>query len=285
MAANSMARRFLKRVLFPILNERSYQSLQCLAKAWDIYTRSWTEPELDLIPSAVREGEWVLDIGANYGLYTYHLSRAVGASGRVYAFEPVPFTYATLTSVCRVLRLQNVKLVPKGCSERAGRVEFTLPLQRSGAIVAGLAHIGQRNNERGGKEQHLPFERTRGMWCDVVALDSFLPVPTELSFMKCDVEGAELLVMRGAENLINRFCPTVLCEINPWFLEGFGIRLKELVGFFIDKGYQLYSYEVVGGHGRLRSTFLDEIVEQNYLFVHPRRRDRLASFLASSSEV
>jgi len=99
MGANSLARRLLKKVLFPFLDKRGYQLIQCVAKAWDIRTGSWSEPELDLIPFAVQKGESVLDIGANYGLYTYHLSRAVGPSGRVYAFEPVPFTTATLRLV------------------------------------------------------------------------------------------------------------------------------------------------------------------------------------------
>lgn len=83
----------------------------------------------------------MLDIGANYGLYTYHLSRAVGPSGRVYAFEPVPFTSATLRLVSRILHLGNVELIPKGCGDRAAKVPFTLPIQASGAISAGLAHI------------------------------------------------------------------------------------------------------------------------------------------------
>jgi len=50
---------------------------------------------------------------------------------------------------------------------------------------------------------------------------------------------ARSLRIRGAKELIAKHLPTVICEINPWFLEGFGVQLEELTGFFFDQGYQL----------------------------------------------
>lgn len=282
MPANSLSRRVLKKIFFPLLNERSYRVIQGTAKAWDILTGSWYEPELDLVPFTVRPGDTVLDIGANYGFYSFHLSRAVGPSGRVYAFEPVPFTHATLALVAKILQFKNVEIVPKGCSDRNGIVSFTLPVQHSGPLSAGLAHLGQRNNERSGKGTHFPYEKTREILCDVIALDDFLPKLRILSFIKCDIEGAELLAFRGAERMIREHRPTVLCEINPWFLEGFGIQLQELVEFFFEKGYQLYRYVGQNKRGKLKVTTPEEVVEDNFLFVHPQRLDRLIPLLDSS---
>lgn len=99
MAANSLLRRAVKASLHPVMNESTYSDVQGIAKAVDIRRGTWYEPELDLIAFAVRPGDEVLDLGANYGFYTYHLSRAVGAQGHVYAFEPVPFTNRTLALV------------------------------------------------------------------------------------------------------------------------------------------------------------------------------------------
>src|SRR5947208_12661461 len=98
-------------MLYPLLNQGAYKYFQGLSKAWDIRSGSWSEPELDLIPFAVRPGETAVDVGANYGLYSFHLSKAVGPAGRVYAFEPVPFTYETLRLVSKALRLRNVEMV------------------------------------------------------------------------------------------------------------------------------------------------------------------------------
>lgn len=288
MPADSIVRRALKSALRPLLNERTYQLIQCAAKSWDIRTGSWSEPEIDLLPLAIRKGETAIDIGANYGLYCYHLSRAVGPSGRVYAFEPVTFTYETCRLVGKVLGLGNVQLYPKGCSDRTTRVKFTLPMQDSGAISAGLAHIAGRNDQREQKEIYSPYEATKEVWCEVVALDEFLPNLEQLSLIKCDIEGADLLALRGASSLIERHCPTILCEVEPWFLEGFGIPPQDVGRFFIDRGYQMYHYDVVNGRGALSPTSVEELGafgSHNYVFVHPRRADRLASVLKSPPRV
>jgi FkbM family methyltransferase len=273
MGANSAARRLVKKALYPLLNEHTYKYFQALAKAWDIRSGKWSEPELDLLPYAVRAGETALDLGANYGLYSYHLSHVIG-EGRVYAFEPVPFTFRTLSLVARLLRFHNVELVRKGCSDRGGEITFTVPVQASGAVAAGQAYIGGRDDEREGREGQVRWAGTRDVTAEVVALDEFLPRVERLSLVKCDIEGAELLAFRGAARLLGEHLPTVICEINPWFLEGFGIRLEELLGFFEERGYRLYHYRKEEGRGRLREVAPAEVVEDNYVFIHPSRLER-----------
>jgi FkbM family methyltransferase len=283
MGADSGLRRAAKRVLAPVLNERTYRLLQAAAKAWDIRRGSWSEPEIALIPRVVRAGEAVIDIGANFGLYCYHLSRAVGRAGRVYAFEPVGFTCDTARLVGRLLGCgRNVELVSKGCSDRTGRVAFTVPVQRSGAISAGQTHLAGRNDERPGKDVHAPHERSKELWCDVVALDEFLPPLRELSFIKSDIEGADLLALRGARRLIEQHSPTILCEISPWFLEGFGISAGGFADLLLSRGYEMYHYERAAGREWLRPAALARLgtySSHNYVFVHPRRRQRLAALL------
>jgi methyltransferase, FkbM family len=275
VAADSFLRRTIKAGLHPLLNERTYSYLQGVAKAIDIRNGKWYEPEIDLISLAVQRGDAALDIGANYGVYTYHLSRAVGPSGHVYSFEPVPFTHRTLMFVTRLLRLRNVTIVPKGCSDAGGQVEFAVPIQQSGALSAGQAHIGRRNDDRSGHESQVRWSRSARVQCEVVALDQYLPALKSLSLIKCDIEGAELLAFRGAARTIETHRPSVICEINPWFLDGFGIRLEDLSAFFADRGYRLYRYTP---ERRLREILsLNEVVEDNYVFLHV---DRLPSFAA-----
>jgi FkbM family methyltransferase len=278
MGANSFARRIIKGVLRPVLNDRTYHYFQALAMAWDIRSGGFSEPELDVIPFAVKPGETVLDIGANYGLYSYHLSRMAGPAGRVYAFEPVPFTVNTLRLVARILRFQNVEIVPKGCSDHTGKISFTVPVQASGASAAGLAHISGRNDDRAGKETQVRWGKTTDVSSEVVALDEYLAEIPEVSFIKCDIEGSELLAFRGAEKIITKSLCSVLCEINPWYLDGFGLKLQDLVGFFFEKGYSLYVYNFAE-HRLEPVKTLDEIGEYNYFFIHPSRLDRFAPLL------
>jgi FkbM family methyltransferase len=280
MPANSALRRATKKVLHGFLGDSSYKYFQAVSKAMDIRNGSWSEPELDLIPAAVKPGDTVLDLGANFGLYSYHLSRALGGSGKIYAFEPVPFTFDTLRLVSRILRFRNVSLVKKGCSAEAGEISFEVPVQASGALAAGQAYIAGRRDDREGKESQVRWAGTRQILCEVVKLDDFLPRIEDLTLIKCDIEGAELLAFRGAKELIGKHLPTVICEINPWFLEGFGIRLDELIGFFSDQGYRLYHYRVQDGDRMLYEVHIEDVVEDNYTFIHPSRLSRFSSILA-----
>jgi hypothetical protein len=114
--------------------------------------------------------------------------------------------------------------------------------------------------------------------CEVVALDAYLPELSNLSLIKCDIEGAELLAFRGAVRIIEKHRPSIICEINPWFLEGFGLRLEDLVGFFTDRGYGLYRYDPDRKLKPIRD--LDEVVEDNYVFLHPTRLTPFAPLIA-----
>jgi FkbM family methyltransferase len=284
MPANSALRRITKKVLQGFLsNSGGYKYFQAFSKAMDIRNGSWSEPELDLIPFAIKPGETALDLGANFGLYTYHLSRALQGSGQIYAFEPVPFTFATLRLVGKLLRFRNVKLIEKGCSDKADKIVFEVPVQNSGALAAGQAYIGGRHDDRDGKEKQVRWTGTTEVTCEVVSLDEFLPEVGDLSLIKCDIEGAELLAFRGARQMIANNLPSVICEINPWFLEGFGIRLEDLTGFFFDLGFRLYHYRSQNGRSALFPVAVEDVVEDNYVFIHPQRISRFAPILAAES--
>jgi FkbM family methyltransferase len=283
LAANSALRRALKRVLFPLLPERVYALVQAAVMARDIRSGTLHEPELALLALAVQQGETALDIGANFGLYSYHLSRAVGPSGKVYAFEPIPFTCSVFRTVSRLLGFRNVELIPRGCAERTGTVAFRVPIQDSGAATAGLSHMVSRQDERAGIPAAPGTHGAREVFCDVVALDEYLPDLTGLSFIKCDIEGAEIFALRGARRLIERHRPTVLCEIDPRFLRGFGVRVEELTGFFAALGYGFYRFEE---GPTLHPAVLSDIRgPHNFLFIHGDRSARFASAIRRAATV
>lgn len=279
MPADSRARRLVKRVLAPVVDERAYRYVQAAAMARDIRSGRLSEPELDVVPHAVRAGEVAIDVGANFGMWVPALSRAVGDSGRVYAFEPIPFTVSTLRLVARLLRVRNVEIVPKACGESAGTTTFAVPLQGSGAVSAGQSHAADRDDDRPGSEQHVRWPSAKHVECEVVALDDLLPELGEVSLLKVDTEGAELFALRGARRLLERDAPTIVAEINPWFLEGFGLSVGDLTEFLLRRGYGLYRY--ADGRRQLEPVTREEVVEDNYVFVHLRRAERLAGLLAT----
>jgi FkbM family methyltransferase len=277
--ANSKLRRLVKKPLARFQWTAPYGLLQSLTMAWDIRTGAWTEPELDLIPYAVRPGESALDIGANFGLWSFHLASVVGRTGRVLAFEPVPFTYACLRRVSRLLHFHDVEAVPFGCGERTERMRFTAPSQGSGAIAAGLVHLSGRVADASTGRGRQPRQDVE-IWCDVVALDDFLPEMDLLSFVKCDIEGGELFAFRGASRLIEENLPTVVCEIDESFLKGFGLRTDDIFTFFSRRAYLPYRYEQRPTPRLHRLLAGQRYPAGNYVFVHPSRAGRFAPLLA-----
>lgn len=269
----------LKKVLYRALGPDLYLYFQYLGKARDIEHKTVWEKELNFLPAIIRNGETVIDIGANYAVYCYHLSQAVGPSGTVYAFEPIPFTCRVCAKLLDRFGLDNVRLFDKGCGNENGRAVFETPLQSFGAISAGQAHLAGRNNNLDGKERHYKFRKASTVECEIVRLDDFLGDLENVSYVKLDIEGAEYFALQGARNLIVTHRPIIQCEINPFFLKGFRIDLGEFLGFMAGLGYGLYFYSIPNGRQRVSPVRAEDVEENNYLFIHPDRIDRVKGLI------
>ena len=94
-SVKSTFRNLIKPLLYNLLGEKHYIYFQTLGKIRDINKRLVEEDELELLPQLVGLSDDVIDIGANYAYYTHRLSKLC-PTGRVYAFEPIPFTFEVL---------------------------------------------------------------------------------------------------------------------------------------------------------------------------------------------
>jgi FkbM family methyltransferase len=263
-----------KRVLWRLLSRRGYQRMLAYSKARDFASGRFREPELDLVAALVEPGDVAVDVGANHGMWTLALSRAVGGAGRVYSFEPVPFTFGVLSAVARRGRLANVTLVNKGCSDREATMEMTVPLQGSGAGDDLQAHLAHRNGEADGDAGE-----SVQVSCEVTTLDSALAGVEGVSLLKLDIEGAELLALRGAKALIARERPAIVCEVDAEFLAGFGQEPRDVVEFLGQWGYEAHRYD---GKARRLEPVAEpaRIGHANVLFLTPAQGEKLSGFHA-----
>jgi FkbM family methyltransferase len=262
-----------KRVFWRLLPQGVYQRLLAWSKSRDFTSGRFREPELDLIESLVRRGDTAVDVGANHGMWTLALSRAVGEGGRVYSFEPVPFTFGVLSAVARRGGLANATLLNKGCSDQVATMEMTVPLQRSGSSDDLQAHLAQRHSE--GDEASESVVVT----CEMTTLDSALSTAEGVSLIKLDIEGAELLALRGAAGLIARDQPAVICEVDAEFLAGFEQRPGDVVEFMEQWDYRPHRYDSESG----RLERIEEparIGHANVVFLTDSQRDLLRAFKA-----
>jgi 16S rRNA C967 or C1407 C5-methylase (RsmB/RsmF family) len=77
--------------------------------------------ELDWLTKFLKPGMTVMDVGANQGIYTTAAARAVGRSGRVYAFEPAPSELKKLRANIKINRLRNVAVIESAVGRAAER--------------------------------------------------------------------------------------------------------------------------------------------------------------------
>ena len=186
-----------------------------------------------MVHSLVRRGDIVVDIGVNWGLYSYCLRRLVGPHGWVYGFEPNP---AMAPALRRLRRLSRVTIESVGLSDREGEAELRIPVV-DGRQSDYLASLVTRPDVSASEVIFtVPVRR----------LDEMLPATgSTVGFIKCDVEGHELAVLSGACETLNRSRPRILVEIEQRHTE---IDIGETFALMYGHGYRGYA---LAGH-RLR---------------------------------
>ena len=210
----------------------------------------------------VREGELVFDIGANIGLHTIWLSRLVGASGLVFAFEPNPNLLRCLQQT--VAGLSNARLFPFALSDESGKTEFYLPGDH---LLGSLADWTR--GRIGGTATRLSCEQRT---VDELVHRQILPVP---EFIKCDVEGAELKVFRGGRETFNRTAaPIILFESNVYTSAGFGIGNTDARAFLASLLHPQYEFFSITETGEL-ADLTTQHVHANLLAVPRSKMSRI----------
>jgi FkbM family methyltransferase len=190
--------------------------------------------ESTLAARFLRPGMTVLDIGAHRGFHTLLFSKKVGGQGHVLSFEPSPADRKRLELHLKINFRRNVKVIGCALGEEAGSADlYAVP---ANSVLNSL------------RPPDTAFETSR----TPVAVRRLDDVLSEMrigliDFIKLDVEGGELGVLKGAQDLLSRLPrPVVLCEVleqrtRPW---GYPGRLiieylsqKEFVWFELnDKG-------------------------------------------------
>jgi len=192
------------------------------------------EPEVEALKQLIKPGAFCIDVGGAYGRYAFPLSRMIGPSGKVYSFEPGSYSYKVFSFVKAYFGLKNVTLIKKAVSNKLGSIELCLPPKRSGKLGVSLAHIHT------GKKEDSYCETV-----DMITLDDFVGQVrlSRLDLIKCDTEGAELMVFQGARQTIERFKPIVLTEIDGSNLARYGQKPSDIIDFFSTWHYQLMIWE------------------------------------------
>jgi FkbM family methyltransferase len=161
--------------------------------------RETYESELNYLETILSEGQTFVDAGANLGIYTLVACRIVGQSGRVIAFEPSLQSFPILKENIQLNGFTNVQAFRIALSDKTGE--------------AVLYHGDDPGKNSLG---HDPCGDPEGETVTTLSLEEALQQASieRVDVIKMDVEGAELLVLRGANKVLASHRPIILFEIN-----------------------------------------------------------------------
>jgi FkbM family methyltransferase len=210
--------------------------------AWS--TLRFEQAELEFILRVLRPGMTFFDVGANVGIFSLAAGQKLRRkTGLIFAFEPCPATFSILEKNLALNHLAEVRTVRAAVSDQTGEALLFVNARFKDGLNS-LQDPSHSDAEVVGREP-VP----------TVTLDDFIArssIP-RVDVMKVDVEGAELLVFRGASQLLKRSdAPLILYEGYSWCAAGFHYHPVELMWLLASFGYELFVLDAETGRVRKR---------------------------------
>jgi FkbM family methyltransferase len=179
----------------------------------------WFEAEVAFVRRMLLPGMTVVDVGANYGIYSLVSASLVGSDGKVIAFEPASSTADYLTRSMQLNGFENVRLFRCALSDHSGETSL---------FLSDNSELNSLQPTKGGRTETVLLRTL-----DDCLEEAGVTVP---DFVKLDAEGEEARVLCGAERLLANASPLCMFELKH------GKQVNtELLAAFKQRGYDLYS--------------------------------------------
>lgn len=217
---------FVKYILQKLLGFERY--LYVFARFIIVKIR-WDKKEKDFFHfMSLIEGDGIiLDLGANIGVTSYHLSKRFPQSS-IFSFEPLTLNFNTLLRIIKRFSLSNIREFQVAVGDQNGELEMVMPVINK-VPMHGLSHVvdeeNMENNE--GLKTKVP----------VVTLDSFNELANtnkKVQAIKIDIENFEYYALKGARQLIEKNQPIIYCEL--WENE----NRKKCIDLLNNMGYSAF---------------------------------------------
>lgn len=220
----------LKTISLRFLGTNFTSYIQGLRFAYLLRKRKSFDPETKILNRFLSKGDIAIDIGANGADWTYNLYKKVTSSGTVLAFEADPY-YAKATKLTiKIMNMKNVFLIPFGLSDKCENVPLRIK-DSDNLRYTGKSYIDKKANK---SDKNISLIQLR-------TLDSFIEEYHEIlktKLIKCDVEGYELFVFKGAMEVLNKARPIIILEVGNF--EKHNYDSNTLYKFFEENNYSAF---------------------------------------------
>jgi FkbM family methyltransferase len=205
--------------------------------------------EIAYLFSKIKKDDKVFDIGAHKGAYLFYMSKLVGKSGKVYVFEPQSILYKYLLTI-KGLFSSEIIIENLALSDSSKEQVLNIPSHKNENKSSPGASLS--NNFVG--QKIIKTEKIQSISLDEYCKHSNI----RPDFLKIDVEGHELEVLKGAEEILKSYKPGLLVEIEERHI---GLeKLNETINFLLSLGYNGYFFK---GKDKLPISEFNPALHQN----------------------
>ena len=199
------------------------------------------DPEVKALPGLVGLGDVCVDVGASAGVYTQAMSRLVGSTGWVHSVEPLFFAHPMWSRLLAAQRRANVSHHEMALGSAPGTATMRVPFTRTGPATS-RSFLGRDTHGLGSTADYL---RHLDVVVEVGTLDGLVDELDLvcLEFVKLDVEGGELPVLRGGREAIESLRPILLIEIEARHTVRYGYEPQDLVAWLTSRGYDMFVWQ------------------------------------------
>ena len=205
------------------------------------------EPDVSTtLVQIVKDGDVVVDVGANVGFFTMLAATLTGPTGRVVSFEPGDNNLGRLKNNIALNQFQHVTLIEQPAVDTPRELQFFINSDDSGGNALWNPGEFPINVKSAAAPKPITMQ---GTTVDAEIARLGLPAP---KVIKIDTEGAELTVLKGCvQQLTNRRTPYVIAEYHPFGLGKMGASPHELRAFMASFGYSAFFTYYDGSMPRL----------------------------------
>ncbi len=183
---------------------------------------NYERPLVRAFCSFLRDGMTVIDAGAHVGIYSMIASARVGDAGRVVAIEASPTTVRLLQRHLDINACPNVDVIHAAVGEKEGEISFAYRPDPTDPVAFANSIAHQVEGEKAMVRMTTLDEVCKGL---------------SPGLIKMDIEGAELLALRGAEVLLRTHRPTVIVAVHPDQLRMLGGTPRQVIEYMRGLGF------------------------------------------------
>jgi len=181
--------------------------------------------EVAFLESVLCPGMVVIEGGANRGVTAVAIAKAVGETGHVHAFEPVPEYFGVLKANIARNGIANISAHNLALSDLTGPLTF------------------YKHGEGSGVTSVQDAEKIQA---EAITLSDFISAHhmPKVDFINLDCEGSELLIFRNARAMLKQQCPPIFCEVHRQYMQALGHSIGDVVSFLSELGYNVKPIQV-----------------------------------------